>query len=107
MGKKSNFNQDYFKIAGRELPGKDVPQEVQKQQFAEIKAREKRESVRAKAEGEGTQMSEQTSTKTGKQSSAKKDASTRHGEEPQPATSPVDGAFGKEPSPRRRRKKVS
>ena len=43
-------------------------------------------------------MSQQTSTKTGLKSSAKKEANTRHGTQPMPATQPTPGAFGKERS---------
>lgn len=41
-------------------------------------------------------MSQQTSNKTGVKSSAEKQDTTRHGNAPMPATSPVPGAFGKE-----------
>ena len=44
----------------------------------------------------------QGSDKRGKRSTAQKRASSRHDFGPIPATSPVAGAFGKEPSPRRR-----
>jgi hypothetical protein len=45
----------------------------------------------------------QGSDKRGKRSTAQKRASSRHDLGPIPATSPVAGAFGKEPSPRRRK----
>lgn len=45
----------------------------------------------------------QGAVKRGKRSTAQKRASSRHDFGPIPATSPVRGAFGKEPSPRRRR----
>ncbi|MEO7653617.1 MAG: hypothetical protein ABIZ80_24425 [Bryobacteraceae bacterium] len=38
---KSNVNPDHYKTAGREPIGRDVIQEVQRQDFAESKAREK------------------------------------------------------------------
>ena len=44
----------------------------------------------------------QGSDKRGKRSTAQKRASSRHDFGPIPATSPVAGAFGKEPAPRRR-----
>ena len=44
----------------------------------------------------------QASDKRGKRSTAQKRASSRYDFGPIPATSPVAGAFGKEPSPRRR-----
>ncbi len=57
-------------------------------------------------------MSQQTSKKTGLKSSAEKQANTRHGTQPMPATQPKEGAFGKEPhenpeersSPKQRKK---
>ncbi|MDQ3012097.1 MAG: hypothetical protein M3X11_15490 [Acidobacteriota bacterium] len=42
-------------------------------------------------------MSQQTSKKTGVASSSEKQANTRHGTQPMPATEPTPGAFGKEP----------
>lgn len=45
----------------------------------------------------------QASDKRGKRSTAQKRASSRYDFGPIPATSPVAGAFGKEPSPRRRK----
>jgi len=41
-------------------------------------------------------MSQQTSRKTGLKSSAQKEANTRHGAQPMPATQHQPGAFGKE-----------
>ena len=52
-----------------------------------------------------TSTSKQGSDKRGKRSTAQKRASSRHDFGPIPATSPVAGAFGKEPSPRRRQPK--
>lgn len=43
-------------------------------------------------------MSDQTSNKTGTHSSAEKQSTSRHGNDPMPATRPVPGAFGKEGS---------
>lgn len=43
---KSNVNPDHFKTAGRETQGKDVVHEVQRQQYGEAKAREKRNQPR-------------------------------------------------------------
>lgn len=40
MSKKNNVNPDHYKTAGRERPGQDVVQEIQKQNFAEAKASE-------------------------------------------------------------------
>lgn len=48
-----------------------------------------------------TSTNKQASDKRGKRSTAQKRASSRHDFGPIPATSPVAGAFGKEPSPRR------
>lgn len=45
----------------------------------------------------------QRADKPGKRSTAQKRASSRHDVDPIPATRPVSGAFGKAPSPRRRR----
>ena len=44
-------------------------------------------------------MSRHSAQKQGKQSSARKIASTRHPFEPAPSTSPTAGAFGKEAEP--------
>jgi hypothetical protein len=52
-----------------------------------------------------TSTNKQGSDKRGKRSTAQKRASSRHDFGPIPATSPVAGAFGKEPSPRRRQPK--
>ena len=54
-----------------------------------------------------TSTNKQASDKRGKRSTAQKRASTRHDFGPIPATSPVAGAFGKEPSPRRRPPKTA
>ncbi len=35
---KNNVNPDHYKTAGRERPGQDVVQEIQKQTFTEAKA---------------------------------------------------------------------
>ncbi len=40
MSKKSNVNPDHYKTAGRERPGQDVVQEIQKQKYTEAKAEE-------------------------------------------------------------------
>jgi hypothetical protein len=45
---KHNYNQDYFKIGGPGPQGSDVIQHLEKTQFAEEQAREKREEVRTK-----------------------------------------------------------
>ena len=44
---KSNVNPDHYKTAGREPIGRDVNQEVQRQEFAESKAAEKRNEAAA------------------------------------------------------------
>jgi len=46
---------------------------------------------------EGGKMSQQTSKKTGVASSSEKQANSRHGTQPMPATEPKPGAFGQEP----------
>jgi hypothetical protein len=103
MAKRKNIvHPDHFKVRGRESQGGDVLADVNRQQFAESKVREKRNDPRdgaqdttlppppSEAVGEGRQ----TSSKVGKQSSAKKMESTRHNAGPIPATSAVAGAFG-------------
>ncbi len=40
MSNKINVNPDHYKTAGRERPGQDVVQEIQKQKYTEAKAEE-------------------------------------------------------------------
>lgn len=40
MNKKNNVNPDHYKTAGRERPGQDIVQEIQKQNYTEAKAEE-------------------------------------------------------------------
>lgn len=50
MSKVKNIvNPDHFKTEGREPQGQGVAHEVQRQQFKEVKAREKREESRGAA----------------------------------------------------------
>ncbi len=103
MGKKSNVNPDHFKTAGREPQGQDVVHEVQRQQYAEAKIREKRTDPGTAANDVSAQPSDDAggrqgvSSKKGKQSSAQKMDSTRHNFDTVPAAQPVAGAFGKRP----------
>jgi hypothetical protein len=46
---KSNVNPDYYKTAGREPMGRDVVQEVHRQEYAQAKALEKRNEAHAGA----------------------------------------------------------
>ena len=46
---KSNVNPDYYKTAGREPMGRDVVQEVHRQEYAQAKAQEKRNEAHAGA----------------------------------------------------------
>lgn len=62
-------------------------------------------TARKKTVAKKTSTNKQGSDKRGKRSTAQKRASSRHDFGPVPATSPVAGAFGKEPSPRRRQPK--
>lgn len=50
MSKHNNVNPDHYKTAGREPQGQDVAHEVQRQEFAEIKAKEKRRKPRPAAQ---------------------------------------------------------
>ena len=49
------------------------------------------------------QTNQQTSQKTGKRSDSQKRQNTRYGTEAMPATRPIEGAFGREPTQRNRR----
>lgn len=49
------------------------------------------------------QTNQQTSQKTGKRSDSQKRQNTRYGTEAMPATAPIVGAFGREPTQRNRR----
>jgi hypothetical protein len=124
---KSNVNPNHYKVAGRERQGEDIAQIRHKQKLAENLARRRSEPgvsfqkpapVRSptarKTAGATPKLTShqaakrasvnlQGSDKRGKRSTAQKRASSRHDFDPIPATSPVSGAFGKEPSPRRRR----
>ena len=45
MAKKSNVNPDHYKTAGREPQGQDAVHKVQKQDFTEAKAQQKKRSA--------------------------------------------------------------
>ncbi len=47
MAKKSNVNPDHYKTAGREPQGQDAVHKVQKQEFTEAKARQRKRSAAA------------------------------------------------------------
>ena len=49
------------------------------------------------------QTNQQTSQKTGKRSDSQKRQNTRYGTEAMPATRPIEGVFGSEPTQRNRR----
>jgi hypothetical protein len=49
------------------------------------------------------QTNQQTSQKTGKRSDSQKRQNTRYGSESMPASRPIEGAFGREPTQRNRR----
>ncbi len=103
MGKKSNVNPDHFKTAGREPQGQDVVHEVQRQQYAEAKVREKRRDPLTAEQDLVAPPSPDTggrqgvSSKKGKRSTAQKMDSARNNFDTAPAASPVAGAFGKMP----------
>ena len=50
MSKDNNVNPGHYKTAGREPQGQGVAHEVQRQEFAEIKAKEKRRKPRVAAQ---------------------------------------------------------
>jgi hypothetical protein len=68
---------------------------------AKPKAAKKREPGATRSSG--GQTNQQMSQKTGKRSGAQKDQATRYGTEAIPATRPIEGAFGREPTQRNRR----
>jgi hypothetical protein len=41
MGKKNNVNPDYYKEEGRERPGQDINQEIQKQKFTQAQTEQR------------------------------------------------------------------
>ena len=63
----------------------------------------KKSSAKKASSARKASTNAQASDKRGKRSTAQKRASSRYDFGPIPATSPVAGAFGKEPSPRRRK----
>ena len=71
-------------------------------QTAKPKAAKKRNETGA-SRSSGGQTNQQMSQKTGKRSGAQKDQATRYGTEAMPATRPIEGAFGREPTQRNRR----
>jgi hypothetical protein len=134
MAKKSNIHPDHYKTAGREPVGQGLVQELEKQALKRAQSEEQLQSERirkrkfptpktsgetsevgrAKAARKKTmvrtspepakQTNQQMSQKTGKRSGAQKSQSARHGTQGVPATRPVEGAFGREPTQRNRRK---
>lgn len=72
---------------------------------APLRTARKAANVTAKKDGgaERARTNKQGSDKRGTRSTAQKQASSRYDFDPIPATSPVGGAFGKEPSARRRK----
>jgi hypothetical protein len=107
MSKRSNGNADYYKTARRERPGQNPGQDIEPELLEGKLSRgkvyhgkggrsEKTETVartedQEKAAKGGTQLSQ----KSGKKSSAQKQAAARHDFGTPPAASPVPGAFGK------------
>jgi hypothetical protein len=67
------------------------------------KAKRKKTMVRTSPEP-AKQTNRQMSQKTGKRSGAQKSQNARYGTEAMPAAQPVEGAFGREPTQRNRRK---
>ncbi len=98
MSKNINVNPDHYKLAGRERPGQNIPAELVKQQYAAYRSR-------IAAELEATPA--QQSAKTGKRSSAQKEARARKGFEPIPAAAPVPGAFGGKKNNRRKMRRAA
>lgn len=109
MSKYNNVKPDHFKTAGREPQGQDVVHEVERQQYAETKVREKRNDPRTAGTdlpepgSEDIENRQGVSGKIGKRSSAKKMESTRHNFETIPAATKAPGASG---SKRKRRGSV-
>lgn len=85
--KNNNANQDYFKLGGRERPGKDLATD-QKQKMSQAKVRA------AGAGGAVPPPSPQTSIKGGVGSTSQKLENSRHGFDAHPSKTPVPGAFG-------------
>jgi hypothetical protein len=95
MSKYNNVKPDHFKTAGREPQGRDVAHQVERQQYAEARIREKRNDLR---DGHldlagpralaGDTAGYHLSGKAGKRSSAQKLESTR----------PKAGASGRNPN---------
>lgn len=101
---KNQNNPDHYKLKGGEPQGGGVLREVNRQQFAEAKVREKRNDPRDGAqdlemppEEQAMAAGRQTSVKMGKQSSAKKMEGSRYNAGPIPKSGHVPGAFGHEP----------
>jgi hypothetical protein len=121
--RRSNVHPDYYKTRGREPLGQDIIHETEKAAYSRTRSQEESERFkdeedlisdrpqkRSKAESLDQNTGEprsntQLSSKTGKQSSAKKNASSRYGSSPMPAASPVAGAFGKEAGGSNQKKK--
>ena len=127
---KSNVNPNHCKVAGRERQGEDILQTRHKQKHAQSlvpgrytrhtrregpalipgpppwapvrRAKKATHTARKKGAAKEASTNTQAADKGGKRSTAQKRASSPHGFSPIPATSRVAGAFGKEPSPRRR-----
>jgi hypothetical protein len=114
MSRKNNVNPDHYKIAGRDRPGEDIIRARMKDSLSgaanmnwipksggkssgKVRSGLTRPS-RAAAENRASQgitAGPQTSTKTGVVSGAKKLQSSRNFFDPDAASSPVAGAFGK------------
>ena len=118
--KKGKLNPDRYKIPG----GAPVDEKVEQRRTKTIAEnrpsgnQRKRVAKRPTAAGPKTaksrnvertgrrplgQTNQQTSQKTGKRSDSQKRQNTRYGTEAMPATRPIAGAFGREPTQRNRR----
>ena len=103
MSKRINVNPGYYKTAGRERPGQDIEPELEKRRLSTGKVyhgkggrSEKTETVaRTEDQEKAAKGSPQLSQKSGKKSSAQKQAAARHDFGTPPAANPVPGAFGK------------
>jgi hypothetical protein len=76
MSKRRNVHPDHYKTRGSLRQGEDVVHDQEREKLGGVRAR-------------------QVSSKTGKRSSARKEASARHGFGPVPPARPVGGASGK------------
>jgi len=68
------------------------------------RAQAAREKVIRRSQKTDRQTTQQMPHKTGKRSAAQKSQSARYATQAMPVTRPVEGAFGREPTPRNRRK---